>query len=87
MGSSILSVRVTDAERGLIEAAAANTRTKLSDFVRRRALEAAEEMLMNRRTIEIPADKWSQIECLLTAPPKTIPAVQELSQFQPTWEN
>lgn len=87
MGSSILSVRVTDAERRLIEAAAENTRTKLSDFVRRRTLEAAEEVLINRRIIEIPADKWSEIESLLTAPPKTIPAVQELAQFQPTWEN
>lgn len=81
MGSSILNIRVTDSERDLIEAAAANTRTKLSDFVRRRAREAAEEILMNRRIIEIPADKWSQIESLLTAPPKTIPAVQELSQL------
>ncbi|WP_022951492.1 DUF1778 domain-containing protein [Leucothrix mucor] len=87
MATSILSVRVTDDERGLIEAAAANARVKLSDFVRRKTLEAAEETLMNRRVIEIPANKWSQIETLLTAPAKAIPAVQELSQFKPTWEN
>lgn len=83
MSSSILSVRVTDAERSLIEAAAANARTKLSDFVRRKALEAAEEAMMESRVIEIPAEKWKQIESLLSAPAKAIPAVEELSTFQP----
>lgn len=87
MSSSILSVRVTDAERGLIEAAASSARVKLSDFVRRNVLEAAEEALMNRRVIEIPADQWDQIESMLTEPAKVIPAVQELSKYQPTWES
>jgi uncharacterized protein (DUF1778 family) len=87
MSSSILSVRVTEAERGLIEAAASTARVKLSDFVRRKVLEAAEESLMNRRMIEIPADQWHQIELLMTEPAKVIPAVQELSKFQPKWES
>ena len=40
--AAILSVRVSASERALLEAAAEQASTNLSDFVRRRALEAAE---------------------------------------------
>ncbi|WP_353806941.1 DUF1778 domain-containing protein [Mesorhizobium sp.] len=42
MTTSVLSVRVSEEERALLEAASDHARTSLSDFVRRRALEAAE---------------------------------------------
>ena len=86
MSSSILSVRVTDSERNLIEAAAANSHTKLSDFVRRKTLEAAELEMIERRVIEIPEEQWHQIESLLVAPAKSIPAVKQLQKFQPIWK-
>jgi uncharacterized protein (DUF1778 family) len=40
--SPVLSVRVSPSERDLLEFAAEQARTSLSDFVRRKALEAAE---------------------------------------------
>ena len=40
--AAVLSVRVSASERALLEAAAEQASTNLSDFVRRRALEAAE---------------------------------------------
>ena len=40
--SSVLSVRLSDEERALLEAASTQARTNVSDFVRRKALEAAE---------------------------------------------
>lgn len=42
-----------------------------------------EDSEMSRRIIEIPADQWYQIESMLTAPAKVIPAVQEISKYQP----
>ena len=39
--AAVLSVRVNASERALLEAAAEQASTNLSDFVRRRALEAA----------------------------------------------
>ena len=39
--SPVLSVRVSQSERDLLEMAAEQARTNLSDFIRRKALEAA----------------------------------------------
>ena len=86
MPSSILSVRLSDAERSLLEAAAGHAHTKLSEFIRLKALEAAEEELMERRVIEIPAEKWAEVEALVNSPAKEIPAVKELFQHAPKWK-
>ena len=51
MATVILSVRVSEAERSLLEMAAKYTHTSLSDFVRRKALESAEMEIMNRTVI------------------------------------
>lgn len=78
MSTNILSVRVSDDERLMLEEAAKNSRAKLSDFIRRKALEAAEEDLLERRVIEIPAEKWDEIEALIAAPAKDIPNLRNL---------
>lgn len=84
--SSVLSVRLSEAERSLLEAAASHARTKLGDFIRRKALEAAEEELLERRSIEIPANRWAEIEALMNAPARVIPAVKELARYAPAWK-
>jgi Protein of unknown function (DUF1778) len=48
-------LRVSDEERALLEAASEQARTSLSDFVRRKALEAAEVDVLDRRIVAIPA--------------------------------
>lgn len=85
--NSILSVRVSAAERGLLETAAENARTTLSDFVRRRALEAAEADLLDRRVISIPAQDWERFEAWVNEPPKLVPALRELAASSPVWES
>ena len=57
--TSILSVRVSPDERELLDAAAAQTRTSISDFVRRAAIEAAEMEILNRSNVTIPAKSGS----------------------------
>lgn len=83
---SVLSVRVNDKERRLLESAAKHVHTNLSDFVRRRAIESAEIELMDHRIVEIPENKWEEFEAWLHAPAKEIPALKKLSQSKPAWE-
>ena len=84
--TSVLSVRLDDKERELLEAAAEDARTTLSDFVRRKALEAAEIEVMDRRVVTIPAKDWERFESWLHSPPKEIPALKRLMRKRPSWE-
>lgn len=86
MLSSVLSVRLSDAERSLLEVAAGHARLKLGDFIRRKALEAAEAELLERNTIVIPTSRWEEIEALINAPARVIPSVKELSRYAPAWK-
>jgi len=83
--SAILSVRVSPEEKTMLQAAAENTRSTVSDFMRRKALEGAEEELMSRRVITIPVDQWEAFEARLNEPAKVIPGVKELFDRKPTW--
>lgn len=84
--SAILSVRVSPEEKNMLQAAAENTRSTVSDFMRRKALEGAEEELMSRRIVTIAADQWESFEARLNEPAKVIPALQELFERKPAWE-
>ncbi len=66
--SSVLSVRLSEQERVLLEAASSQAHTNLSDFVRRKALEAAEADLTDRRIVTIPAKDWDRFEAWARAP-------------------
>jgi uncharacterized protein (DUF1778 family) len=84
--AGVLSVRVSAAERALLEAAAEQASTNLSDFVRRRALEAAESDLLNRRLVTIPAKDWARFEAWASAPAKEVPALRKLAKTRPVWQ-
>lgn len=83
----VLSVRVSRHERALLEAAAEHARTNLSDFVRRRAIEAAETDLLNRSVVTIPAEDWEKFEAWVDAPAKDISALRKLSSTPPAWQD
>jgi uncharacterized protein (DUF1778 family) len=82
-----VSVRLSAVERGLLEDAAAQARTTLSDFVRRKALEAAEIELLDRRIVTIPASAWEKLESWAQSSAKTIPALRELAATPPAWQD
>ena len=84
--TSVLSVRVNPDERALLEAAADQAHTNLSDFVRRKALEAAETDVLSRTIVTIPARDWEAFEAWAKRPPRTNPALRELLNLTPTWE-
>lgn len=83
--STVLSVRLSDQERALLEAASSQARTNVSDFVRRKALEAAELDIMERRIVAIPAKDWERFETWAAQPAREIPALKELFGKTPTW--
>jgi len=82
-----VSVRVTPNEREMLEAAAAHARTNLSDFVRRKALEAAEVELLAHPVVTIPAADWERFEAWAHAPAKPVPALRELAAIRPAWQD
>jgi uncharacterized protein (DUF1778 family) len=84
--TSVLSVRLSDEERLLLETASSQARTSLSDFVRRKALEAAEADVLERRIITIPAKDWERFEAWVAAPAREIAALKELRERPPTWQ-
>jgi len=85
MATSVLSVRVSEEERTLLEAAAGQARTSLSDFVRRRALEAAVMDMLDRPVVTIPAKDWEAFEAWADRPGERIAALEELARSDPAW--
>jgi uncharacterized protein (DUF1778 family) len=85
MTTSVLSVRISDEERALLEAASGHARTSLSDFVRRKALEAAEIDMLERPVVVIPAKDWEAYEAWANRPPQKVAALEELARTDPVW--
>jgi uncharacterized protein (DUF1778 family) len=84
---AVLSVRVSPSERTLLEAAAQHAHTNLSDFIRRKAIEAAETDMIDRRLVTISAADWEKFETWASAPARTIPALQRLAATRPAWQD
>jgi uncharacterized protein (DUF1778 family) len=82
----VLSTRVSEEERALLEAASELARTSLSEFVRRKAIEAAEADVLDRRIITIPAKDWEAFEAWANRPAEEIRGLRDLFGKAPTWE-
>lgn len=85
MTTSVLSVRVSDEERALLEAASALAHTSLSDFIRRKAVDAAEADVVERRIFTIPAKDWEAFEAWANRPAEEIAGIKDLARTPPTW--
>lgn len=84
--TSVLSVRVNPDERALLEEAAWQARTSLSDFVRRKALESAELEVLDQRLITISVKDWEAFEAWLSKPAGLNPGLEALAKRKPIWE-
>jgi hypothetical protein len=60
-------------------------RTSLSDFVRRKALEAAEMTMLEQPVVVIPAQDWEAFEAWADRPPEKIAGLEELARTDPAW--
>lgn len=84
--SEKLEVRVSSQERDLLEQAAENSKTNVSEFVRRKALEAAEMDVFQRTVVTIPADQWEAFEAFATAPAGHLPGLATLVKRKLAWD-
>ncbi len=84
--TAVLSVRVTPNERALLEAAAEQSRTTLSEFMRRKSVEAAEMEVLDRRIVTIPAKEWEAFEAWINRPPVAKERLAKLARRTPSWE-
>ena len=84
--SSILSVRVTSAGRAILEAAAEQSPSSLSEFVRRKALESAETEVLSRAVITISPHDGDAFEAWIGRKATAIPALVDLARRTPSWE-
>lgn len=82
-----VSVRVSQLERELLEAAAAQANTNLSDFIRRKAVEAAEIEILERRMVTIPAARWKKFEAWVNESPREVPSLRDLASTKPAWRS
>jgi uncharacterized protein (DUF1778 family) len=85
MTTLMLIVRVNDEELVLLELASTLGRTSLSDFVRRKALDAAEADIIERRSVTIPAMERETFEAWANRPPEEIAGLKDLARTAPTW--
>jgi len=83
--TSVLSVRVSSDEKAVLQRAADESRASISEFIRRSALDAAEDALMARTRIVIPPEGWAEIEALMEAPSEAVPELWELAGRTPPW--
>ncbi len=83
----VLSVRVSVSERELLQAAAEQSHTNLSDFVRRKALEAAEIDVLGQGVITIPAEHWAAFEAWVNSPVTDNPKLRRLAAHKPVWQD
>ncbi len=85
--SPVVSVRISPSERDLLEVAAEQARTSLSDFIRRKAIEAAEMEVLDYRIVTIPAEHWEKFEAWVGSPAKEVPALKKLAASRPVWQD
>ena len=85
MSTLVLSVRVSEEERALLEAASELARTSLSEFIRRKAVDAAEADILERRIVTIAAKDWEAFEAWANRPAEEIEGLEDLVGRAPTW--
>lgn len=83
----VLSVRMSRSERDLLAIAAGQAHTSVSEFVRRKALEAAEIDVLDHRLVAIPAAYWEQFEQWVNAPAQAKDALRDLAATRPSWQD
>jgi uncharacterized protein (DUF1778 family) len=81
-----VSVRFSEAERSLIDTAAASRGCSRTAFVRDAALEAANIAVLEPGVIRISPEAFREIQVALDAPPVAVPDIVRLMQRKAPWE-
>jgi uncharacterized protein (DUF1778 family) len=77
---------VTPNENALIEAAAEQSGAALSEFMRRKSVEAAEMEVLSRSVATIRAEDWEAFEIWIRRPAAKNKGLAKLARRKPSWE-
>ena len=76
--SKKLDLRLSSADKRILEAAASISNCSVREFVQDSALSRAHEMLADRRTFILSKAKWAEFQADLDAPTRRTPRMQRL---------
>ncbi len=71
-------LRTSEYQRALLVAASQAEATTVSDFVLKYATRAAEDVLADRRTFMLPAERWDAFVEALDSPERELPMLRKL---------
>lgn len=71
----------------MLEAAAEQAHTTLSDFMRRKAMDAAEAEVLQRSIVTISAGSWEAFEAWVSRPAEANPPLAKLMDMKPVWQS
>jgi len=74
----LLDLRLTEAAKHRLKAAAAASHRSVSDFVLESALARADEALADRQFFGLDAKQWRAFTAALDAPPRALPRIHRL---------
>ena len=72
-----LNIRASEAEKAMLEQAAAATHMGVSQFTLQAALRSAGEVMADQTRFVLPADKWDEFTALLDHPVRVLPTLRK----------
>jgi uncharacterized protein (DUF1778 family) len=81
-----LNIRVKEAQRALIDTAAAILHKSRTDFILDIACQAAENVILDRRMFNLDDQQYAEFIDMLDAPVTANPALDTLLARKPQWE-
>ncbi|EXU76325.1 DUF1778 domain-containing protein [Erwinia mallotivora] len=81
-----LNIRAKEAQRALIDTAADILHKSRTDFILEMACQAAENVILDRRTFNLNDDQYAEFIAMLDAPVTANPALDALMARKPQWE-
>jgi len=85
MSTWVLSVCVSEEEHTLLAAAAELAGLSVSEFIRRKAFDAAETAIAERRIITLAPEDWETFQGWAHRPGEEIQGLKDLASKLPTW--
>jgi uncharacterized protein (DUF1778 family) len=84
--SQRVDLRMTRSAKRTLQRAAAVTNKTLTEFLLDSSLNAAFDMLADRRVFQLDEKRWDAFMAALAAPPKNNPRLRKLLARKPLWE-
>ncbi len=81
-----LNIRAKEAQRALIDTAAAILHKSRTDFILDIACQAAENVILDRRMFNLDDEQYAEFIDMLDAPVTANPALDTLLARKPQWE-